>query len=579
MIQSNTIKSNDSIRVAFYARVSSQQQAQDGTIDSQVEAVRQRIAADGLTVDAETCFVDDGFSGSTLVRPALERLRDAADAGAIDRLYVLAPDRLARKYAYQVVLVEELRRCGVEIVFLNCPLGTSPEGDMLLQVQGIVAEYERAQIMERSRRGKLHAARRGSISVMTQAPYGYRYVPKYQGGGDAALNIVLEHAAAVRQMFSWIGVDRLSIRQVCKRLEKQGIASPSGKGWWNRGTVAAILRNPAYMGQAAYGRRRSGEMRKRLRPCRNGSAQPRRPRGVYAVPPEQWVRFAVPAIVDAGLFDAVAAQLEENRRRARARPAGPFNLLAGLIVCKRCGYCLIAIRGGPKHNRQPEYRYYRCIGRDAYRFGGQKVCDAKAVRCDALDAAVWRDVCDLLGDPARIGREHDRRLQGDDEADPLEQEKQKLADATNKSKRAIARLIDAYAEGLLDKQDFEPRLRAARTRLEQLEVQIRLQNELESSRAEMRLVIGSIEAFAARVKQGLAEADLEAKRDIIRALVKRVEVNDEQVHLVYRINPNSSGDAPAQLVLQDCPADAGAMPFKIPRRSRAKAAHSKAGRT
>src|SRR5882724_3913420 len=183
MIYCNPITSDqspregDSIRAAFYARVSSQQQAQDGTIASQVEALQRRIAADGLAIEKEMSFTDEGYSGSTLIRPALERLRDLADAGGIDRLYVLSPDRLARKYAYQVVLVDELRRCGVEIVFLNHELARSPEGDMLLQVQGIVAEYERAQIMERSRRGKLHAARRGSVSVFTQAPYGYRYIP------------------------------------------------------------------------------------------------------------------------------------------------------------------------------------------------------------------------------------------------------------------------------------------------------------------------------------------------------------------------------------------------------------------
>ena len=135
-----------------------------------------------------------------------------------------------------------------------------------------------------------------------------------------------------------------------------------------------------------------------------------------------------------------------------------------------------------------------------------------------------------------------------------------LTDAINKTKRAIARLIDAYAEGLLDKQDFEPRLHAARARLVQLETQLRSQNELQAGQAEMRLIIGSIETFATKVKQGLAEADPTAKRDIIRALVKRVEVNDEQVNLVYRINPNSNGDASAQPVLQDCPTDAGAMP-------------------
>ena len=152
------MKMSKTVRIAFYARVSSDHQADEGTIASQVAALRQRIAADGGRVDAELEFLDDGYSGGTLLRPALERLRDLAAQGGIDRLYVHAPDRLARNYAYQFLLLDELKRAGVEVVFLNHALGRSPEDDLLLQVQGVIAEYERAKISERSRRGKLHAA-------------------------------------------------------------------------------------------------------------------------------------------------------------------------------------------------------------------------------------------------------------------------------------------------------------------------------------------------------------------------------------------------------------------------------------
>jgi site-specific DNA recombinase len=154
----------DPMRAAIDARVSSDQQAEANTIASQVEALEERLERDGLPLEQELRFLDDGCSGTTLVRPAMERLRAAAAEGAIDRLYVHSPDRLARRYAYQVLLVDELRRCGVELIFLNRPLGRSPEDDLLLQVQGVIAEYERTKILERSRRGKLHAGRRGTTS-------------------------------------------------------------------------------------------------------------------------------------------------------------------------------------------------------------------------------------------------------------------------------------------------------------------------------------------------------------------------------------------------------------------------------
>src|SRR2546425_8764280 len=201
--------------VAIYARVSSEQQAQEQTIASQLFALKERIARDQLEVDESLCFLDEGYTGATLVRPGLERLRDQAASGAFDRLYVHSPDRLARRYAYQVLLVDELKRCGVELVFLNHPIGRTAEEDLLLQVQGMVAEYERAKILERSRRGKLHAARRGAVSVLGGAPYGYRYVGKYAGAGEARYEVVFEEARVVQQIFEWVGRDGRSIAEVC----------------------------------------------------------------------------------------------------------------------------------------------------------------------------------------------------------------------------------------------------------------------------------------------------------------------------------------------------------------------------
>ena len=162
----------NSIRAAFYARVSSEQQAAAHTIESQLAALSERAKVDGSPVPEERQFVDDGYSGATLVRPALDRLRDLVALGGIDRIFVHSPDRLARNYAYQVLLIDEWRRAGIEVVFLNRSLGQSPEDDLLLQMQGIIAENERAKFMERSRRGKRHAAQRGSVNVMSCAPFG-----------------------------------------------------------------------------------------------------------------------------------------------------------------------------------------------------------------------------------------------------------------------------------------------------------------------------------------------------------------------------------------------------------------------
>ena len=361
-------------RVALYARVSSEQQAQQQTIASQVAAVRQRIAADGLLLAEECCFVDDGVSGTTLARPALERLRDAAYAGAFQKLYVNSPDRLARRYAYQVLLVDELRRHGVEIVFLNRAIGVSPEEDLLLQMQGMFAEYERAKILERSRRGKRHAAQRGSVNVLGHAPYGYRYVTRHEGNGVAAYVIVPEQAAIVRQIFEWVGRYRLSIGEVCRRLQQQGTPSPRGKAWWDRTSVWAMLKNPAYAGRAAFGKTRVGERRLQLRPQRGSSKTPRRVGSTYDTSAAEQVAIAVPPLVSDEWFAAVREQLSANRQIGRERRRGARHLLQGLIECGCCGYayygkpvCRSAAKGTTR------YVYYRCVGSDAYRFGGQPV--------------------------------------------------------------------------------------------------------------------------------------------------------------------------------------------------------------
>jgi len=221
--------SSSVVRVAIYARVSSDRQAQEQTIESQVTALRERVADDGHRLDEELCFLDDGVSGSTLNRPALERLRDLAYVGGFQKLYVHSPDRLARRYAYQVLVVEEFNKHGIQIEFLNRAIGVSPEEDLLLQMQGMFAEYERAKIMERSRRGKRHAASCGSVSVLCTAPYGYRYISKRDGGGQAAYEIHDEQAVVVKQIFEWVGRDRISIGEVARRLKAEGISTSTGK--------------------------------------------------------------------------------------------------------------------------------------------------------------------------------------------------------------------------------------------------------------------------------------------------------------------------------------------------------------
>jgi site-specific DNA recombinase len=530
------------LRAAIYARVSSDQQAQSGTIASQLEALQQRVAADGLSLEAELRFIDDGYTGSTLLRPALERLRDQAAAGAIDRLYVHCPDRLARRYAYQVLLIDELQRYGVELIFLNRALSQGPEDELLLQVQGVVAEYERAKIMERARRGRLHAARSGKVSVLTHAPYGYRYLPKALAGGQARINVHLEEARVVQDIFHWVAVERLSISQVARRLKDRGIVSARGRNYWDRSTVWGMLKNPAYKGQAAFGRRKIVERQARLRPLRHQPEHPRRSVSYIRTPADQWIHIPVPAIIDTELFDAVAGQLEENRQRHRMAQQTAHYLLQGLVVCQECGYALCG-------RRVQKRCYYRCTGNVARRMTGQKVCGNHSVRGDLLEEAVWNDVKALLADPQRVQEEYQRRLA------PGTSRRVKMHDpqtAIRHVQRQISRLIDAYSEGLISKEDFGPRVRGARERLGQLQASAESLARQEDQERHMRLVIGQLETFARQVGAGLEQADWGTRRDLIRTLVKRIEIGQKQVRVVYRVGVDPFVLAPKRGRAQDC---------------------------
>jgi site-specific DNA recombinase len=548
------------LRVALYARVSSGQQVTDSTIASQLAALNARLVQDGVRALPEHRFVDDGHSGNTLLRPALERLRDAVATGLVDRLYVHSPDRLARRYAYQVVLMEEFRRAGTEVVFLNRPIGASAEDDLLLQVQGMVAEYERAKILERSRRGKRHAAQQGSVSALSCAPYGYRYVSKRDGGGIARYEIVEEEAQVVRLVFKWVGHDRLSAGAVSRRLHEAGYLTRHGATTWSRSTIWAMLRNPAYIGSAAFGRRRVAPpaTTPRLRAPRGGSEHRRQPYRVEQRPPEHWIAIPVPAIVDADLFEVVQDQLAENQRLSRARTRGERYLLQGLLVCRECGYAYYAkpINRQLLSTGRPAYAYYRCLGNDGYRFGGQRLCRNRQVRMDWLDEVVWREVARFLEQPERIEAEYHRRLQSVQDAGPGQQTVAAIDGRLAALRRGMGRLIDSYTDGVIEKEDFEPRMAGFRQRIRSLEEQRKAAVDTADLRATLSVIVGQLEAFSQAIRDRLDDVDWTTRRHLIRLLVKRIEVAEHDINIVFRVPPDPQSPRPqrsSNRILQHCP--------------------------
>src|SRR5712691_3611768 len=526
-------------RVAFYARVSSEAQARDHTIDSQVAALKERIADDGFALEPDHGHVDDGYSGTSLLRPALEKLRDAVAFGHIERIYVHSPDRLARRYVDQVLLIEEFRRAGVEVVFLNRPISGTAEDDLLLQVQGMIAEYERTKLLERVRRGRRHAARSGSVSALTAAPFGYRYICRDQGGGVARFEVVDDEARIVRLIFAWVGLDRLSLRDVCRRLQQIGYRTPRGLVHWNATTIRGMLDNPTYVGRAVLGRSRCLPARRRWRPVRRNAR--RSPSATQRVPGprEEWIEIAVPALVDPVMFEAARAQLAENQKRKRERQPGPRWLLQGLTVCRCCGYAYYAKTSplSPTDRSKGKRHYYRCVGADAFRLNGATKCSNPTVRGDRLEQMVWDQVRTLLEDPSRVADEYRRRIgQVHEGAAPPEEIARRDRQMTT-LRRGIDRLIDSYAGGLIDKAEFEPRIAGLKLRMAQLHKQKQSALDAANAERELSLVINRLEDFSAKVSQGLDRLDWLGMREIIHTLVRRIEIDHDSVEVVFRVPP------------------------------------------
>jgi site-specific DNA recombinase len=389
-----------------------------------------------------------------------------------------------------------------------------------------------------TKRESLIGSPQGSlVSVLSGAPYGYRYVNKQDGDGQARFAVMLEEARVVRQVFTWVGHDRCSIGEVCRRLNAAREQTRTGKTIWDRATVWDMLTNPAYKGSAAFGKTSVEPLRPRLRAQRGRLMQPKRAVSTQDVPREKWMSIPVPALIDEAVFEAVQEQLQEKQQRARIGQRGARYLLQGLLVCACCGYASYGkpISPSARKGNPRRYAYYRCIGSDAYRFGGVRLCWNKQLRTDLVDQAVWNEVCKLLEDPSRLEQEYRQRLLAKEHSTELTG----LEASLGRLRQGIARVIDSYAEGMLDKAEFEPRITRMRERIKQLEEQIRQIQDEAGMEHELRLILGKLETFASKVKEGLAEADWMTRRELIRTLVKRVEVNQEQVNVIFRIGPTT----------------------------------------
>ena len=517
---------------AIYARVSSKRQAKDHTIGSQLAALRAHAADSQLEVPEEWVFCDEGHSGATLVRPALEALRDLAAQGCIDVVLCYSPDRLARKFAYQALLIEELARCGIRVEFVKGPRGDSPEDQLLVQFQGMFAEYEKAQLMERYRRGKAYRAQAGQrkravrrpvrLPVYPQDPRFRRPLRGHPARGGAGRGDV---PPLRRRRRHHRGPGPLAGRQ--------GVPTRTGKHRWDRSVIWGMLRNPAYAGRAVFGKTQAIHEQPALN--RIARLQGRTmPRPVKTVdrPRQEWTEIPVPAVVDEDTFARVQQRLEDNKRFATRNSAIPPSLLQGLAACAACGYGYY--RTSTRTARKKIY-YYRCLGTDNYRYEGGRVCGNKPVRADYLDTVVWDHITGLLADPALIRAEIGKRLEQARTSDPVTRQRTQIELALAKAATSITAMIQAFSEQLITIDELRARMPDLRAREASLRGQLDALDAQAADRDAYLKLADHLEGFLARLRGSAATATTEERRRVLRLLVKDVLIGPEKITIRHRI--------------------------------------------
>jgi site-specific DNA recombinase len=524
---------------AIYARVSSDQQKEENTIASQTASLIEFARQNGFDVPDEWVFEDAGFSGANLLRPGLERMRDLAAEGRIAAILIHSPDRLSRKYAYQVLLTEEFSRHGVETIFIKTPHANTPEDQLMLQFQGMIAEYERAQILERSRRGKRHRAKAGEISVLSGAPYGYRYIRK-SDEVPARYEIIDAEADVIRLIFEKYTVDALSISAITRLLnEKKFPPRKKTSERWERTSVWSILCNPAYKGTACFGKTQAGPRQRVPKSLRLTGRARRGDTGSHRRPRSDWIEIPVPAIVTEDTFALVEERLASNKRLSPRRTIVP-SVVQGLAICRKCGYALLRTSACSSRSLTPRIQYYRCPGVDSWRRPGGAVCDSRPIRQDLLDQVVWQEVIRLIEDPTLISVELDRRLAAARAAEPTKQRQESLARELIRVTKSIDKLVTAYQEDLISLDELRRRMPELRGRDQAIRAEQKASLDQSVDRQSILRLAETLSAFLARLKKAADTIDSGERQKIVRLLVKEVLVDEASIVIRHSIPVQSS---------------------------------------
>ena len=512
--------------IATYARVSTLNQEKQKTIQNQLTAFAEYAQKNNCKIVKQ--YQDDGWSGSILARPGLDQLRNDAKKGIWEGVLSYDPDRIARRFAYQQLVMDELAEAKIEAMFITIETPKNAEEDMVYGVRGLFAQYERMRITERFRLGKVRKVTEGHI-LTSQASYGHRYILNVVSSGriieHGRYEIVPEEAKVLNDIFNWIDREQLTLRQVVIRLHELGIKPrKSAREVWTTGTLSTLIRNKALIGEAHWGKSyacvpTNPQNKEKYKKTKKTSRRDK--------PEDEWVanKIPVPQIIDRELFERVQAKLKANFALVQRNKKNEY-LLAGKIHCicgkRRAGE-------GPMHGK---HLYYRCNDR-VDSFPLPRTCMERGINARIADKLVWQRFVDFVSSPEELLEQINlwvKRRQN--RVDPLVENVDALKSELQKLKKQEDRLVKAYAIEAFTIDQLKEYTEPIKKRTLEIEnlIQVAEQNanSIETIRTPNREEINKFAVMASKLVQNL---NFEQKRAIMTSVIEKLVGTQKQLQM------------------------------------------------
>lgn len=511
------------MKPGLYGRVSTDKQVEKYGLPSQLEALKKRCLEKGWTPVSDgdkDAFIDDGYSGSELDRPALNRLRQAVREGRIDMVLAYDPDRLSRKLYHQMILAEEFEKQGIKLEFITQEMGTSPEDKMFFNMRGLIAEYEREKIRERTIRGSREKARQGKVVNSASASFGYKYNKE-----KATLEEDPDTAQTLRFIFYAFANENLSLLGLAAKLNSLRVPTPRNGDRWRSSTLGIMLRNEVYIGKLHQFKKHHVEPKSRRQPVTRN-----RKTSLTLRPVEEWITVEVPALVPAELFESVQRKLTKNSDLAKRNTKREY-LLSGILYCPQCGGRM----GGCGIHGVTYYHCYRKGNPDRVPLGPDgkpQPCLCSHIKADVIESVVWDTISELIKEPDILVQElHRRNTEKSETKQILERELQLCQTRLKAMPEEQKRLVEGYRKGLYSdfmmREDMEA-IQKEQAELEkrkmELDRQLTQRNLTENQEAQIRSLLE-------KISTGLDCLDFTGKQDLLRLLVEKVLYNGQEVQI------------------------------------------------